>query len=127
MEMVDLITLICLVGLIYFAWEDYQYMSIPLLPAVLFCVFITAFGSLEWIIIGVALSVLLFALRMFAIGDVLVIIPTVALFGLYGLLSSLFAGITLQTYGLITKKRKLPYIPFLLLSLVVLCLIGLVS
>ncbi|MCQ6254752.1 hypothetical protein [Methanocaldococcus sp.] len=120
--MVDLIILIYLVGLIYFAYEDYQYMSIPLLPATLYCILLTAFGSLEWIIIGVAISGLLFALRMFEIGDVLVIIPTVVLFGWHGLISSLLGGIILQIYGLITKKRKLPYIPFLLISMVVIWL-----
>ncbi len=120
--MVGLVTLIYSVGLIYFAWEDYKYMSIPLLPAVLFCVFITAFGSLEWIFIGGALAVLLFALRMFAIGDLLIMIPTISLFGLFGLLGVLLAGIILQSYGLITKKRKLPYIPFLLFSVVILWL-----
>jgi|GEM_PF-3740937 len=119
--------LVYLIGLIYFAYEDYKYMSIPLLPAILYCILLTAFGSLKWIIIGGALAVLLFALRMFAIGDLLIMIPTISLFGLFGLLGVLLAGIILQAYGLITKKRKLPYIPFLLISMVILCLIGLVG
>jgi len=121
-EMIEMdILWIYLIGLVYFAYEDYQYMSIPLLPAVIYCILMTLLGSLEGVIAGLGLGGLLFALEVFAIGDILIIVPTISLFGLYGVLAVLLAGLGLQICGLIIKKKKLPYIPFLL---VVLCLLG---
>ena len=110
-------------GLAYLAREDWKYYSIPI-PHTLLFFSLTVFGNnLGTIIIGGLFALMFYFLRIFALGDAIVIIPTIALFGQCGISAVFGSLILINIIGLITGKKSLPYIPILLVTLVVVCLI----
>ena len=121
-NMISTILLVGLfLGLLYFTYEDIKYMSIPLIPALLFCLIYVIFSIFVgnwWLILATIFALLLYKLKVYAFGDVLMVIPIVSFLQGYGIgcvLSSLFL---LSFVGLLIGKNKLPYIPFLFISFI---------
>ena len=116
----DFVQVVYLIGLATFAWEDYKFMSIPALHTIVFCALICMVSPTVSILLGAFFSIVLWKLRVFAVGDLFLIIALFAVMGWYdGIIITALSGILLNVVGMISKREKLPYLPFLF----IICLI----